>query len=121
MDVNQNRLDDNGCFTAGPSAEKAGKCTFIDFEVGAKKAFPMKGMNTCSDLKIDDCVMQEMIAQAKRAAEAVGVYIRVDFFLGSDKKAYVQEFSTNVSSDDRSIQPVSTVILHVVLTPPPLF
>lgn len=104
MDADQTRLDGHGCFTPGESEQKVGDCTAIDFHTGAKKAFPMKGMNICSDLKIDECLFEEMISQAKKAAEAIGVYIRVDFFLGSDNRAYVQEFSTNVSSLSRVFQ-----------------
>lgn len=96
MDVNQDRLDQFGCFTHSGNGEQSGQCAKIDFQKGSELAYPMKGMDLCSDLEIiDECLMNDMIAVAKKASEAVGVYIRVDFFLGADKKVYVQEFSTN--------------------------
>lgn len=96
MDTDQNRLDQYGCFVSGGTEESKGECTTIDFEKGQKTAHPMKGMDLCSDLPpIDDCAMKEMIAIAKEASVAVGVYVRVDMFLSEDNKAYLQEFSTN--------------------------
>lgn len=96
MDENQSRLDQYGCFTSGGSEKLDGQCTLIDFQEGARRAHSMKGMDICSDLQvIDDCVMRDMIAIAQKASEAIGVYVRVDMFLGGDGQVYVQEYSTN--------------------------
>lgn len=97
MDQNQNRLDQYGCFTPGGTNEVEGTCTDIDFQTGLQQAHPMKGMDLCSELdRLDDCVMADMVAVAKKASEAIGVYVRVDMFLGSsDRAVHVQEFSTN--------------------------
>jgi hypothetical protein len=96
MDVDQNRLDQYGCFTPAGNEEKNGQCTAIDFQTGRNKAHPMKGMDICSALPaIDECVMNDMIALATKASEAIGVYVRVDMFVGPNDEIYVQEFSTN--------------------------
>jgi hypothetical protein len=96
MDEKQERLDQYGCFTPGGTEKLDGQCTAIDFQSGTKHSHPMKGMDICSDLdKVDDCLMNDMLALAKKASEAIGVYIRVDMFLGRDGKIYVQEYSTN--------------------------
>ena len=74
MDENQTRLDQYGCFTPGGSGERNGQCTAIDFQKGSSLAHPMKGLDLCSTLdKIDDCIMQDMIAIAKKASMAIGV------------------------------------------------
>ncbi|KAI2501576.1 hypothetical protein MHU86_12900 [Fragilaria crotonensis] len=96
MDEKQNRLDQFGCFSAGGRAEFQGQCTAIDFQKGATMAHPMKGLDLCTDLvKFDDCLMNDMIAIARQASEMIGVYIRVDMFVGNDGKIYLQEFTTN--------------------------
>jgi hypothetical protein len=91
--------DQYGCFVAGGRQTEltdADQCTEIDFQTGARDAFAMKGMNICSDLPIiDDCIMKDAIAVAQKASEAIGVYVRVDLFLGNNGHIYLQEFSTN--------------------------
>jgi hypothetical protein len=102
MDANQTRLDQYGCFTTAGKEEKDGQCTVIDFQTGSKKAHPMKGMDLCSALPvIGECVMNDMIALATKASEAIGVYVRVDMFVGPNNEIYVQEFSTNHMSGFR--------------------
>mmetsp|Transcript_2588 Transcript_2588/g.4173 ORF Transcript_2588/g.4173 Transcript_2588/m.4173 type:complete len:454 (-) Transcript_2588:298-1659(-) len=55
----------------------------------------MKGLNICSDFSIDQCILDDMIAIATKASKAIGVYVRVDMFLGADNSIHVQEYSTN--------------------------
>mmetsp|Transcript_3881 Transcript_3881/g.6489 ORF Transcript_3881/g.6489 Transcript_3881/m.6489 type:complete len:2423 (+) Transcript_3881:72-7340(+) len=96
MDSDQNRLDQFGCFVSGGVEDTAKECTSIDFQTGQKFAYPMKGMALCSDLpRINDCTMMEMISIAKKASEAIGVYVRVDMFLSDTGEIYLQEFTTN--------------------------
>lgn len=60
------------------------------------RAHPMKGMDICSELpKISECQMKDMVNLAARASKAIGVYVRVDMFVGPNGDIHVQEFSTN--------------------------
>jgi hypothetical protein len=89
--VKQRRLDEFGCFAPGGLEQYDGECTLIDFQEGDRQAYPVKGMDLCSDLQsIPECTMQDMIDIAQKASLAIGVYVRVDMFLDESGKIYVQ-------------------------------
>ena len=93
-----NRLDTFGCFEPGgfELKDKTTTCTAIDFETGEQKAGPIKkDLYMCNEIpKIDDCLLNEMIAIALDLGKRIGVYMRVDMFVVNNK-VYVQEYSAN--------------------------
>ena len=93
-----NRLDKYGCFELGgfELKDKTTGCTAIDFETGERKAGAVKkDLYMCDVIpKIDDCVLNEMIAIALDLGNRIGVYMRVDMFV-VDNAVYVQEYSGN--------------------------
>ena len=56
----------------------------------------MKGLNLCNEIPhIDPCILTDIISTAEELGRKIGVYVRIDMFLGSHGCIYVQEYSFN--------------------------
>ena len=97
VDENWNRLDQNGCFTPSDSTDSAGTCeTAIAFATGQEQAYPIKGLNLCSEVpRPEDCVLADLITVAKEASKKIGVAVRVDMFVSITQEIVVQEYTMN--------------------------
>ena len=99
IDADGERLDSSGCFF--PSVRDLGAtdgaCFLIDFAAGALNLGAGKNGETCSDPLPDvkDCLFDYMKSAAEELGEAIGVYARVDMFLGAGNRVYLQEYSIN--------------------------
>jgi hypothetical protein len=102
VDENWERLDRYGCFVPNmPFGEEYGQgieiCYEIDFEKGARHAFPMKGHDFCGKLPLPKpgCILGEIVRIAKEISAIIGVYVRIDFFVTADGKIFIQEYTFN--------------------------
>lgn len=86
------------------------QCTLLDSQGGANTARPMKGFDLCGPLtKPPDCLLNDLIALAKKASAAVGVYARIDLFAsGVTNQVYVQEYTMNHMNGIRHCMAQST-------------
>jgi hypothetical protein len=97
------RLDQFGCFTpvlfhdANVNDNNVEQCFNIDFNAGALSSYPIKGFDLCSDVpSIDPCLWDIMLAIARNASLLIGVYVRIDMFVGANGQVCVQEYTTNL-------------------------
>ena len=98
IDKEWNRLDLNGCFVPAGEAMTMtnGTCAMIDFEAGSMDPYPFKDLHHCDRVvRVDDCVWDDMKAIASALSHAIGVYARIDMFVGADNTVYVQEYTIN--------------------------
>lgn len=99
VDQDWNRLDLNGCFVPNMpfGDDYNGVCYDINFGEGAKRPYPMKGHDLCGKLELPSpsCLLGELVRIAEEISLIIGVYVRIDFFVGADNKLYVQEFTFN--------------------------
>eukprot|EP00545_Synedropsis_sp_CCMP1620_P013124 CAMPEP_0119003398 /NCGR_PEP_ID=MMETSP1176-20130426/535_1 /TAXON_ID=265551 /ORGANISM="Synedropsis recta cf, Strain CCMP1620" /LENGTH=1216 /DNA_ID=CAMNT_0006954997 /DNA_START=44 /DNA_END=3694 /DNA_ORIENTATION=+ len=96
VDTAWNRLDKYGCFTPSGSEVEEGQCYAIDYATGARKNYPMKGLDLCGPInKPDDCLINDIVAVAKDVSKTIGAYVRIDMFVSKENEVVVQEYSTN--------------------------
>jgi hypothetical protein len=99
VDADFNRLDIHGCFVPSMPFGKnddGDTCYDIDKELGQKNPHPIKDLDLCGEL--DDpkpCAWEDMKAIAMAIGSIIGVYMRIDMFVGADNAVYVQEYTTN--------------------------
>jgi len=98
MDMDGNRLDQQGCFeTVDGMAETDGDgCIAVNTGLGFHRAGLVKqSLSICSDVNVDLCALAEMAEVATAVSSQIGVYIRVDMFLDASDEPRLQEYSTN--------------------------
>mmetsp|Transcript_5507 Transcript_5507/g.9095 ORF Transcript_5507/g.9095 Transcript_5507/m.9095 type:complete len:852 (-) Transcript_5507:96-2651(-) len=98
VDEDWNRLDLNGCFVPNmPFGQEYQTCYNVDFQQGANSPYPMKGHDLCGPLALvsPSCLLTEIVKIAQEISLLLGVYVRIDFFVGGDNKVYVQEYTFN--------------------------
>jgi hypothetical protein len=73
-----------------------GTCTAINFAEGSRRALRIKGVGICDQVPdIDPALFERMKTIARQASTQIGVYMRIDMFVGANGQIYLQEFSSN--------------------------
>ena len=99
VDTDWNRLDKHGCFFPQPSFgldTDGDQCYDIDWDYGSNHPYKFKDQDLCGAIeRPGGCVFDNLKALAEELGLLLGVYMRIDFFVGGDGEVYVQEYTTN--------------------------
>lgn len=99
VDADWNRLDKHGCFVPQPTFgldADDDQCYDIDFDHGAKHPYKFKDQDLCGEIpRPGGCTFDNLKAVAVSLSKKLGVYMRIDMFVGGDGQVYVQEYTSN--------------------------
>ena len=105
VDADWKRLDKHGCFSPQPAFgldNDGDQCYDIDWDYGSTHPFKFKDLDLCGRIgKPDPCVFDNLKSLAVELGSLIGVYMRIDFFVGGDGKVYVQEYTSNHAGGTR--------------------